>query len=51
MVEERQKRLIERYDKGVLTKEEAKACFMELEEEPDFLVVEEKARLTFSLPN
>ena len=51
MVEERQKRLIELYEKGVLTKEEAKACFMELEEEPDFLFVEEKARLTFSLPN
>ena len=51
MVEERQKRLIELYEKGVLTKEEAKACFMELEKEPDFLFVEEKTRLTFSLPN
>ena len=51
MVEERQKRLIELYEKGVLTKEEAKACFMELEEEPDFLFVEEKTRLSFSLPS
>lgn len=49
MVDERQKRLIELYEKGILTKEEAKACFMELEEEPDFLFVEEKTRLSFSL--
>lgn len=51
MLEEKQKRLIELYEKGVLTKEEAKACFMELEEAPDFLFVEEKARLGFSLPS
>lgn len=51
MAVERQKRLIELYEKGVLTKEEAKACFMELEEEPDFLFVEEKTRLNFSLPS
>ncbi|MDO5078605.1 hypothetical protein EII38_03940 [Streptococcus minor] len=51
MVDERQKRLIELYEKGILTKEEAKACFMELEEEPDFLFVEEKTRLSFSLPS
>lgn len=51
MAKEQQKRLIELYEKGVLTKEEAKACFMELEEKPDFIFVEEKSRLTFSLPS
>ncbi len=51
MVSEKQKRLLELYEKGVLTKEEAKACFMELEEESDFLFVEEKERLSFTLPS
>lgn len=51
MVSEKQKRLLELYEKGVLTKEEAKACFMELDEEVDYLFVEEKAHLTFTLPS
>ncbi|MGT2910557.1 hypothetical protein ACVR1I_02440 [Streptococcus cameli] len=51
MGQEQQKRLIELYEKGVLTKEEAKACFLELEEAPDFVFVEEKARLAFTIPS
>lgn len=51
MAREPQKRLIELYEKGVLTKEEARACFLEFDEEPDFLVEKEKPRLSFTLPS
>lgn len=51
MAREAQKRLIELYEKGVLTKDEARACFLEFDEEPDFLVEEEKPRLSFTLPS
>ncbi|MER0122685.1 hypothetical protein ABPH35_03770 [Streptococcus sp. ZJ93] len=50
MAQEPQKRLIELYEKGILTKEEARACFLEFDEELDFLVEEEKPRLSFTLP-
>lgn len=51
MLAEHQKRLLELYEKGVLTKEEARSCFMELEDEVDFLFEEEKSRLAFTLPS
>lgn len=51
MAQDQQKRLIELYEKGILTKEEARACFLELEESPDFLFVEEKTKMTFTLPS
>lgn len=47
---EPQERLIELYEKGVLTKEEARACFLEFDEEPEFLGEEDKPRLSFTLP-
>ncbi|HFI0507288.1 TPA: hypothetical protein ACGOZ0_001311 [Streptococcus suis] len=50
MTQKREERLIELYEKGVLTKEEARACFKEMNQEPDFLFVEEKEKLNFSLP-
>ncbi|HEM5992499.1 TPA: hypothetical protein U2B49_000121 [Streptococcus suis] len=50
MAQKREERLIELYEKGVLTKEEARACFKEMNQEPDFLFVEEKEKLNFSLP-
>ncbi|MGQ7359200.1 hypothetical protein ACTGWZ_08940 [Streptococcus suis] len=50
MTQKREERLIELYEKGVLTKEEARACFKEMNQEPDFLLVEEKEKLNFSLP-
>lgn len=50
MTQQREERLIELYEKGVLTKEEARACFKEMNQEPDFLFVEEKAKLSFTLP-
>lgn len=47
-----EQRLIELYEKGVLTKEEARACFMELGENTDLLFLEEeKEKLTFTLPS
>ena len=51
MTQKREERLIELYEKGVLTKEEACACFREMNQEPDFLFVEEKAKLNFTLPS
>lgn len=51
MTQKREERLIELYEKGVLTKEEARACFLELDLKPDFLFVEEKSKLNFSLPS
>ncbi len=51
MTQKREERLIELYEKGVLTKEEARACFKEMNQEPDFLFVEEKAKMNFTLPN
>ncbi|HFI0019643.1 hypothetical protein D2A30_07820 [Streptococcus suis] len=51
MTQKREERLIELYEKGVLTKEEARACFKEMNQEPDFLFVEEKAKLNFTLPS
>ena len=51
MTQKREERLIELYEKGVLTKEEARACFNEMNQEPDFLFVEEKAKLNFTLPS
>lgn len=51
MAQKREERLIELYEKGVLTKEEARACFKEMNQEPDFLFVEEKAKMNFTLPN
>ncbi|WP_155997416.1 hypothetical protein [Streptococcus ruminantium] len=51
MTQKKEERLIELYEKGILTKEEARACFKEMNQEPDFLFVEEKAKLTFTLPN
>lgn len=50
MTQKREERLIELYEKGVLTKEEARACFKKMNQEPDFLFVEEKEKLNFSLP-
>ncbi|HFI0640805.1 TPA: hypothetical protein ACGO14_000695 [Streptococcus suis] len=50
MTQKREERLIELYEKGVLTKEEARACFKEMNQAPDFLFVEEKEKLNFSLP-
>ncbi|HFI0130176.1 TPA: hypothetical protein ACGOSD_000360 [Streptococcus suis] len=50
MTQKREERLIELYEKGVLTKEEARACFKEMNQEPEFLFVEEKEKLNFSLP-
>ncbi|WP_105149130.1 hypothetical protein [Streptococcus suis] len=50
MTQKREERLIELYEKGVLTKEEARACFKEMNQEPDFLFVEEKAKMNFTLP-
>lgn len=51
MVQQQQERLIELYEKGILTKEEAKACFLKFEERPDVLFVEEKTRTGFTLPS
>ncbi|HEL1600973.1 TPA: hypothetical protein U1V09_000420 [Streptococcus suis] len=51
MTQKREERLIELYEKGVLTKEEARACFKEMNQEPDFLFVEEKVKLNFTLPS
>ena len=51
MTQKREERLIELYEKGVLTKEEARACFKEMNQEPDCLFVEEKAKLNFTLPS
>ncbi|HEL1639755.1 TPA: hypothetical protein TXL57_000660 [Streptococcus suis] len=51
MAQEQQERLIELYEKGVLTKEEARACFLEFEDRPDVLFVEEKTKLSFTLPS
>lgn len=51
MVQKNEERLIELYEKGVLTKEEARACFLDLDQQPDFLFVEEKETLGFTLPN
>lgn len=51
MTQKREERLIELYEKGVLTKEEARACFKEMNQEPDFLFVEEKAKSNFTLPS
>ncbi|HFU4202584.1 TPA: hypothetical protein ACGO8F_000150 [Streptococcus suis] len=51
MAQEQQERLIELYEKGVLTKEEARACFLEFEERPDVLFVEEKTKMSFTLPS
>lgn len=51
MTQKREERLIELYEKGVLTKEEARACFKEMNQEPAFLFVEEKAKLNFTLPS
>lgn len=51
MAQEQQERLIELYEKGVLTKEEARACFLKFEERPDVLFVEEKTKLNFTLPS
>ncbi len=51
MTQTQEERLIELYEKGVLTKEEARACFLELNQAPDFLFVEEKTKLSFSLPS
>ncbi len=51
MTQKREERLIELYEKGVLTKEEARACFKEMNQEPGFLFVEEKAKLNFTLPS
>ncbi|HFI0159209.1 TPA: hypothetical protein ACGOSR_001434 [Streptococcus suis] len=50
MTQKREERLIELYEKGVLTKEEARACFKEMNQVPDFLFVEEKEKLNFTLP-
>ncbi|HEM3725353.1 TPA: hypothetical protein ACGO28_001001 [Streptococcus suis] len=51
MVQQQQERLIELYEKGILTKEEARACFLKFEERPDVLFVEEKTRTGFTLPS
>ncbi|WP_053093925.1 hypothetical protein [Streptococcus sp. X13SY08] len=51
MGKEQEKRLIELYEKGILTKEEARACFLELAEEGDFTFVEERSKLNFTLPS
>lgn len=51
MGQEQEKRLMELYEKGVLTKEEARACFLEMAEEGEFTFVEERARLNFTLPS
>ncbi|HFH9945823.1 TPA: hypothetical protein ACGOPE_000240 [Streptococcus suis] len=51
MVQQQQERLIELYEKGILTKEEARACFLKFEERPDVLFVEEKNRTGFTLPS
>ncbi|HFU3969266.1 TPA: hypothetical protein ACGO20_000764 [Streptococcus suis] len=51
MTQKREERLIELYEKGVLTKEEARACFKEMNQEPDFLFVEEKSKSNFTLPS
>lgn len=51
MARGRQERLIELYEKGVLTKEEARACFLELEERPDSLFLEEGRKQGFTLPS
>ncbi|HEL2382435.1 TPA: hypothetical protein U0431_000863 [Streptococcus suis] len=51
MAQQQQERLIELYEKGILTKEEARACFLKFEERPDVLFVEEKSRVGFTLPN
>ncbi|MDW8741780.1 hypothetical protein ODU07_04350 [Streptococcus suis] len=46
-----EERLIELYEKGVLTKAEVRALFLELDQQPEFLLEDEKAKLSFSLPN
>ncbi|WP_394404822.1 hypothetical protein [Streptococcus sp. 20-1249] len=51
MGQEQEKRVLELYEKGILTKEEAKACFLELNADCDFLFIEEKAKLGFTLPH
>lgn len=51
MGQEQERRVLELYEKGVLTKEEAKACFLELNADSDFLFIEEKAKLGFTLPH
>ncbi|HFU4012275.1 TPA: hypothetical protein ACGO3F_001285 [Streptococcus suis] len=48
---QQRERLMELYEKGVLTKEEAKACFLTFDERPEQLFVEEKTKLSFSLPS
>lgn len=51
MLQEQQERLIELYEKGVLTKEEAKACFLEMKETDTIQFVEERTTNSFSLPH
>lgn len=51
MAQRKEERLIELYEKGILTKEEARACFEEMNQESGFLFLKEKAKLTFTLPN
>ena len=51
MEQKHEERLLELYEKGVLTKEEARACFKELNNGQDLFFVEDKPKLTFSLPN
>ncbi len=50
MTKASQERVLELFEKGVLTQEEARACFLELGEE-DILFVEEKKRLGFTMPS
>lgn len=49
-MEQERDRLIELYEKGALTKEEAKACFIELNADVDFLFEEEKPKFSLSRP-
>lgn len=47
---EEQKRLLELYEKGALTKEEARACFLDVAEDEPIFLAEEKASMQFTLP-
>lgn len=51
MVQRHEERLLELYEKGVLTKEETRACFKDLHGGQELFLGEERSKLSFTLPN